>query len=124
MRALQTLSLLITATLLAAAPAWAIPNITTEPYKHFADNSTAPLSQDPASPSIFTWGEDETIRWWAFSSSAENGIPSSTWHVIPSGEGQVTYPAGYCGNGALRFCADPQAHLQANDFEFWITASA
>lgn len=123
MRVLHAIWLLLSIVLLSIGSARAIPNITTEPYKHFADNSTAPLSQDPANPTLFTWGEDETIRWWAFSSSAENGLPSSTWHVVPASEGQSEFPAGFCTGGPVRFCADPQQELQANDYEFWITAT-
>jgi hypothetical protein len=101
----------------------AMPTITVEPYKEDANGVTSDLSTDPENPTLFTWGEDETIRWWAFSSSADNGIPASSWHVESSDGGVSDHPAGWCSNGAVRFCCRPQNELEPDDLKFWVTAT-
>lgn len=70
-------------------PARATPTVTQEPYKLEAGGSRSDLSTDPADPTVFTWSEDERILWWAFSTTAENGIPASEWHVRPLPAGEV-----------------------------------
>jgi len=107
-----------------AWPAHAIPNITREPYKLDALGVRSALSTEPSDPTPFTWGEGERILWWAFSSSAPNGIPTSAWHVRPLPGGELAdYPANWCQDGAIRFCAHPENELQAGDYEFWVTAT-
>lgn len=108
----------------APDPARAMPTITQEPYKLEADGTRSDLSTDPADPTVFTWSEDERILWMAFSTTADNGIPASEWHVRLLPAGEVTdHAAGWCQDGAYRFCANVEAELQAGDWEFWVTAT-
>ncbi len=123
-RVLLVAALLAASALAVTTSAFAMPTITKEPYKLDAQGVRSALSTDPAQPSVFTWSANERILWWAFSSSADNGLPSSTWHVRPVAGGDVTdYPAGWCPDGVLRFCANPEAELEAGDYEFWAIAT-
>lgn len=123
-RLLPLFSLLAVLWIASPGPAPAMPTITQEPYKLETDGTRSDLSTDPADPTVFTWSEGELILWWAFSTSAENGIPASEWHVRVFPGGEVTdYPAGWCQDGATRFCANPEEELGAGEWEFWVTAT-
>ena len=58
-----------------------MPEVTVEPYYLAVDGSVSPLSQDPAAPTVFLWGQGEMIAWWAHSDIADNNIPFQEWHV-------------------------------------------
>jgi hypothetical protein len=124
MRAALLSVLFVAACVASSRATHAMPTIKTRPYKQDAAGATERLSTDLAAPTVFTWGEYETIRWWATSTSAENGIPESSWHVRPLAGGDVgDYPSALCVNGKTRFCGTPQNELQADDFEFWVVAT-
>lgn len=107
----------------AGVPLWAMPTIMVEPYREDAQGGTFPLSQDPGNPTVFIWGEGATIRWWAFSTSAENGIPASQWHTRDSHGVTGDDPAEWCASGAVRFCCWPERERERGVYEFWVTAT-
>jgi hypothetical protein len=119
-RILTTCGLLTVICLVGNLPIEATPTIMIEPYKEYADGTTEPLSTRANRPTVFLWGEGETIRWWAWSDIAENNIPSSKWHVRDS-EGVVSdYPAVW---GWTRWYCSPEDTLDKGDYEFWVTAT-
>jgi len=106
--------------LLSSASALATPLITIEPYKEDADGTVTPLSKRSNRPTVFLWGEGETIKWWAWSDSAENNVPSTQWHVRDSQSVIADYPGSW---GWTRWYCSPEDTLDKDEYEFWVTAT-